>query len=364
MKVPQRILFLADINSTHTERWVISLLEKGFLIALFSLSDEKKTWTKGLSNFEYECFGISDNQTKSNSRFGKVSYFSARRKVKEYYQSFKPDIVHAHYASSYGTLARGIGHERTVLSLWGSDVYQFPKRSPIHRFLFKRAVKFAKVVCSTSSDMAREASIYVKRDYVITPFGVDTNRFALADIRTTSEMITIGTAKMLEDVYGIDRLLKMYSVFRQKVDSPSRLLIYGEGGRGDFLKELTKELKIEEHVSFMGFVTGEDLVKAYQSFDVFVSLSRRESFGVATLEAQSCGALAMVTNVGGLPEVTCPESGRIVNEDDEENWVNDLIELSQEARIVQQKEQARTFVEQNFSDKACVDKLIEVYQNV
>ena len=364
MKVSQRILFLADINSTHTERWVISLLEKGFSIALFSLSDEKKTWTNGLSNFEYTCFGISDNQTKSNSRFGKLSYFSARKKAKEYYQSFQPDIVHAHYASSYGTLARGIGHERTVLSLWGSDVYQFPQRSPIHRFLFKRAVKFAKVVCSTSSDMAKEASKYVKRDYVITPFGVDTNRFVLGEFHSRKDMITVGTAKSLEDVYGIDRLLKMYSSFRQKVEFPSKLLIYGEGRRREALIELTKELKLEEHVSFMGFVTGDELVKAYQSFDVFVSLSRRESFGVATLEAQSCGALAMVTNVGGLPEVTCPKSGCIVNEEDEENWVNDLIQLSQEARIVERKEQARAFVEQNFSDEACVDKLIEVYRNV
>lgn len=364
MKDPQRILFLADINSTHTERWVKSLIAKGFSVALFSLSEKLISWADGMAGFEYQCFGISKDQTKSNSRFGKIGYFSARKEVKKYYQSIQPDIVHAHYASSYGTLARGIGHERTVLSLWGSDVYEFPKRSPIHRFLFKKAVKFAKAVCSTSSDMAKEASKYVKRDYEITPFGVDINRFVPAQTPTKNEVVTFGTAKMLENVYGIDRLLKMYSTFREKVNFPSRLLIYGEGSQGKSLQALAKELKIEEYVSFNGFVTGQELVKAYQSFDVFVSLSRRESFGVATLEAQACGALAMVTNVGGLPEVTCPITGHIVEESDEENWVNDLIKLSQEALDTQNKETARAFVEDNFSDTACVIKLIDIYRNV
>ncbi|NVK65535.1 MAG: glycosyltransferase [Flavobacteriales bacterium] len=366
MSDPKRILFLADINSTHTERWVLSLLGMGYTIALFSLSEKQKTWTSGLSNFDFKCFGISENETKSNSRFGKLKYFNAKTEVKGYFESFQPDIVHAHYASSYGTLARSVGFEKTILSLWGSDVYVFPQRSFIHKYLFKKAVKFAKIVCSTSEDMVREASKYVKRDYIVTPFGVDTDRFHIAEKsgNEQAEPLIIGTAKMLEEVYGIDRLIRLYSRFREQTDRPSKLLIYGRGSQKEALEKLSEELNVADFVSFEGFVSGEDLVRAYQSFDVFVSLSRRESFGVSTLEAQACGALAMVTNVGGLPEVTCSKTGRIVNEDDEENWSEALLELVEMSGDIEIKKRARDFVKSNFSEQVCVDKLIQVYENV
>lgn len=364
MNDTKRILFLADINSTHTERWVISLLDRGYSISLFSLSERQKTWTSGLSNFDFKCFGISENQTKSTSGFGKIRYFAARKEVKKYFEAVQPDIVHAHYASSYGTLARSIGFQKTVLSLWGSDVYVFPKRSILHKHLFKKAVKFAKIVCSTSEDMVNEARKYVQRDYVVTPFGVDTDRFTISSRPKEDSTLIIGTAKMLEEVYGIDRLIKLYSQFRERFDIPSKLLIYGRGSQKEHLLKLAEELNVSEFVSFEGFVSGDDLVRAYQSFDIFVSLSRRESFGVSTLEAQACGALALVTNVGGLPEVTCSTSGRIVNEGEEENWIESLIELVEMSRKVEWKNQAREFVKSNFSEQVCVDKLIEVYQHV
>ncbi|MCJ8288216.1 MAG: glycosyltransferase [Crocinitomicaceae bacterium] len=364
MKNPQKILFLADINSTHTELWVKGLLGRGFKIALFSLSKSVITWADDLENFEYHCFGIEVNEVKSNRRFGKFSYFTALTEARNYAESIAPDIVHAHYASSYGTLARRVGHPKTVLSLWGSDVYQFPKRSPFHRLLFKRAVRFAKVVCSTSVDMAREAKKYVDREIIITPFGVDMDLFVPAQIGTMNEMTTIGTAKSLEDVYGIDRLIDLFAEFNSKVNFPVQLQIYGEGTKKDELIAQTQRLGIEELVTFNGFIRGDDLIRAFQSFNVFVTLSRRESFGVSTLEAQACGVPALVTNVGGLPEVTSPETGIIVDENSPETWCDSLLELVGKSRDPYTIELTRQFVQDNFSHEVCVDKLIEVYRNV
>jgi len=360
----QQILFLADINSIHTERWVKSLLEREFKIALFSLSRKSTSWVDGLENFEYHCYGINSDEIKSSRRFGKLSYFSAQKEVRKYAKSIEPSIVHAHYASSYGTLARQLGHPRTILSLWGSDVYEFPKRSPIHRVLFKRAVKFAQVVCSTSEDMAREAKKYVNREMVITPFGVDMERFALSDVRTKKEVTTIGTVKSLEEIYGIDRLIDLYAEFRSKVDATTHLSIFGDGSQKQALEDRVKSLKLEDHVTFHGRVEGEELIQAFQSLDVFVALSRRESFGVAALEAQACGVPVLVSNVGGLPEVTSPQTGEIVEENAPETWVNSLMQLVTSVNNPETGSVTRQFVHDNFSHEVCVDKLIEVYKNV
>lgn len=278
--------------------------------------------------------------------------------------TINPDIVHAHYASSYGTLARQIGHASTVLSLWGSDVYEFPKRSLIHRVLFKKAVKFAKIVCSTSEDMAREAKIYVDREILITPFGVDMERFVPAEMKIMMEMTTIGTVKSLEDVYGIDRLIDLYAEFQSKVDIPTRLYIFGEGSQKESLINQTISLGIEDQVTFHGFVTGDDLVRAFQTLDVFVALSRRESFGVAALEAQACGVPVLVSNVGGLPEVTSSKTGKIVDENSPESWCDSLMDLAKLSRDPNMEKLTRQFVQENFSHEVCVDKLIEVYRNV
>ena len=359
----KKILFLADINSVHTARWVKSTIERGFKVALFSLSAKSSSWSDGLPDFEYFCYGISPEQLASSQRFGKLSYFSAQKKAKNFAKRMQADIVHAHYASSYGTLARKINHENTVLSLWGSDVYEFPKRSPFHRILFKKALRFPKVVCSTSKDMAREAQQYVNREIVITPFGVDTEFFKPA-VQRQKDCCVIGTVKALEQVYGIDRLIKLYAALLEKTNRKTRLSIYGDGSQKEELMALTRALGIEKHVVFHGRVDGEQLLEAFQSLDVFVALSRRESFGVAALEAQACGVPVLVSNVGGLPEVASPKTGVIVDQNTPETWLESLLELIKLRGDKASSIQTRDFVLTNFSNEVCVDKLIEVYQNL
>ena len=107
-----RILFLADINSIHTERWVKNICAKGHRIFLFSLSQRTTNWQDGVKGFDFKCFGVDSSTIKSNRRFGKSQYFNARKAAKQYCKEIQPEIVHAHYASSYGTLAKYIGFEK------------------------------------------------------------------------------------------------------------------------------------------------------------------------------------------------------------------------------------------------------------
>ncbi len=150
-----RILFLADINSIHTERWVKGLIDKGYYVGLFSLTKRTSDWSVNLKNFTFHSFGATKNSFSLTKKFSKISYFFAKNEMITFFKSFQPNIVHAHYASSYGMLARKLNFDKIVLSVWGSDVYEFPKRSVIHRILFNKILKTATVICSTSVDMAR-----------------------------------------------------------------------------------------------------------------------------------------------------------------------------------------------------------------
>ncbi len=358
----KRILFLADINSIHTERWVKGLIEKGYVIALYSLSAKNTSWCDDLTNFSYECFGIDNNVTTSKNKFAKFAYFSAVRNVKAFLISFQPDIIHAHYASSYGMLAKRMGFKKTVLSLWGSDVYEFPKRSVMHQWLFKRILKSATVICSTSKDMAKEANRYTSKKIAITPFGIDTNFFTPIP-KEKNEVLTIGTVKSLEEVYGIDRLIKLFAEFL-KENTNIQLKIYGKGSQKEELVALVNELNIQAKVEFCGFVNKDDLVKAFNSLDIFVALSRSESFGVAVLEAQSCEKPVIVSNVGGLPEVVAKDSGFIIQGESTEEGLRALRKLSDDVVRAEMGAQGRKFVVNNFSNEACINVLVNVYNNL
>ncbi|MFT5778810.1 MAG: glycosyltransferase involved in cell wall biosynthesis [Crocinitomicaceae bacterium] len=364
METGKRILFLSDINSVHTERWVKNLIQRGYSIDLFSLSQKHTDWSDECENFSYECYGIEQATVVSSKRYAKFSYFKARKNAKKFFDKVQPDLVHAHYATSYGMLAKYIGFKKTVLSLWGTDVYDFPKKSLLHAMLFKRVVKFPKIVCSTSNDMAVEAKKWVDRNYVITPFGVDTNKFVPKQAVEVTEMLTIGTVKTLEDIYGIDRLIDLYAQFRAVYEGPSCLKIYGQGSKESELKDQVRTLGLENEVTFGGYINQENLAGAFQSLDIFVALSRQESFGVAVLEAQSCGIPVLVSDVGGLPEVVAPEAGRVVSEDHPESWTEELVGLAAKIKTGTLEKASRDFVVENFSQEVCVDKIIQVYQDV
>jgi glycosyltransferase involved in cell wall biosynthesis len=356
------ILFLSDINSIHTQRWVNSLMANGFKIGLYSLSAKTSSWTDDLDGLTYKCFGIKQDVVRSQKKLGKLRYFAAQNELRSFCNEFSPDIVHAHYASSYGMLAARLKFPKTILSLWGSDVYEFPKRSILHRIIFKKILRLIPVICSTSNNMAIEAAKYVSKNYHITPFGVNTELFKPTE--RVEQILTIGTVKALEKVYGIDRLIQLFAKFLENYKNPARLLIYGKGAELEELKSLVVELNLEKSVQFKGFVEGDELVKAFNSLDIFVALSRQESFGVAVIEAQACGVPVIVSNVGGLPEVVGREAGFVIGGDDIEMGVSTLMKMSEKNKRNKMSVEARSFVEKNFSEKVCVEKLIQVYDQL
>lgn len=108
---------------------------------------------------------------------GTLGYFTMVPKVRLLLDMIKPDIVNAHYASGYGTTARLVGYHPWVLSVWGSDVYDFPHKSWLHKWLVTKNLLSADKIASTSHCMANEtralSTALTYRDIAITPLGVD-----------------------------------------------------------------------------------------------------------------------------------------------------------------------------------------------
>jgi glycosyltransferase involved in cell wall biosynthesis len=76
-----------------------------------------------------------------------------------------------------------------------------------------------------------------------------------------------------------------------------KCIIIGDGPEKEKLMKLTKELRVESNVEFVGFLEDHDDVIAYmKSSKVFVLPSTREGFGIVALEANACGLPVVTVN--------------------------------------------------------------------
>ncbi len=84
-------------------------------------------------------------------------------------------------------------------------------------------------------------------------------------------------------------------------------------GDGPYLAEMRARLG-HRRCTFTGALTGDDLVRAYASADLFVFPSTTDTFGNVILEAQACGLPVVVTDRGGPRENMRPGQDRISGE--------------------------------------------------
>jgi glycosyltransferase involved in cell wall biosynthesis len=239
----------------------------------------------------------------------KVLYLKTLRDLKKYINEFSPDIVHAHFSSSYGLLGALSGFSPYFISVWGADVYDFPKKSFLHRFILRFNLSRADKLFSTSNVMANETKKYTSKELEVIPFGVDLEKFK--QIKELHKIfppnsIVIGSIKALEDKYGMNVLIDAFAELKKRYPSlPLKLLLVGRGTRESSLKDKVAALGLNEDTVFTGFIPVET-VPLYQNLldiAVFPSVLDSESFGVSVIEANACGKPVVVSDKGGLPEV-------------------------------------------------------------
>ena len=283
-----------------------------------------------------------------------------------------PDLLHVHYGTGNGTLGRLANYRPCVLSVWGSDIMITPHRSRAMRKRVVRNLAHYDCVCATSKVLMESTrDLYpALRDVEQTPIGVDTSVFLPTADAKDPNVITIGTIKTMEPTYGIDVLLRAFAVVKRRVldkGNPHgkylRLLIVGGGQKLAEYRALANSLGIGDESAFIGQVPNHAVPDYLNRMDIFVALSRAESFGVAVLEASACELPVVVSKIGGLPEVTVNGvTGFIVPPEDPEAAGAAIERLCNERSLrLSMGRQGREFVRAQYEWSKCLDTMMSVY---
>jgi len=224
-------------------------------------------------------------------------------------------IPHIHTPHSLGKLKKlEMAVERTPPQNL-KPMYRYHVRNAIEQKIMNKASALV-VICETSRiQILQHYLIDFEKLHVIYP-GVDTEFFNIKKTKEDTEFKlkknAVLTVSRLVPAKGLDRIIDALSYIKNDI----AFHFYIGGGTDDHLKspeevatekvltKLIKKHKLENRVSFLGFVNHDHILPAYyRQADVFILGGRYEPFGLTTLEAMACGTVPIVSSVAGSREV-------------------------------------------------------------
>ncbi len=178
---------------------------------------------------------------------------------------------------------------------------------------------------------------------------------------------------------GIETIIRALPLVQKKLsnfkDNLKILIVGGKiGKKGDKsdkeevnrLKNIAKELGIEEKVLFLGRRDQEKLRYYYSAADLFITAPFYEPFGMTALEAMSCGTPVIATNVGGLSYIIQNrKTGLLFPPGNYRVLANKIVGLFKKKNLRNKLiKNAEEMVKNNYGWKKIASEIIKLYQEL
>lgn len=244
--------------------------------------------------------------------------FKFRRLLINYLKYNKPDIIHVHSAVWAGVVVRKIAQKFNIpyvitehRSIFFEEKFPFGKRK---RKEIENALNEATKLIAVSNGLKDKLKNFSQRnDVEVIPNMVDVEFFLPFIKRKSPEKFVFVSVGNLIALKGFDTLIDAFALLFKEFKE-IQLKIVGEGEERYALEQKVEQLGLQNDIIFSGYRTRKELKEIYQSSDVYISASKKESFGVVIIEALSCGLPIIVTNSGGPTEIVNENNGFLVAE--------------------------------------------------
>jgi Glycosyltransferase len=170
-------------------------------------------------------------------------------------------------------------------------------------------------------------------------------------------------ASMNFEIKGLDDVL--FSLAKLKAQNRKfKLIVAGKGNIKKYTK-MAKEAQINSDIIFTGPVNKEKLIRMYLASDLYIMLSKFDTFGMVVLEAMAAGLPVIISsNVGAKDLVQEDKNGFIVSNTSDTEYIATKIALLLDENIRRPlAEAAYQTAAQNTWD-AVTKKYAAIYENL
>ncbi|WP_159739444.1 glycosyltransferase [Vibrio atypicus] len=298
-----KILILGDLASIHTRRWT-DCLGDGYEVFGFTFAETNCTTIPDSNVFFYQ------------SSFHKKTWcVTAVRQLLTFFRDVKPDIVHVHYASSYGLLASFLNTEKKVLSVWGSDV-NYCQRSLLRRTLMRYTLSSYPVVnCASKALATRAEAISTHPYYEVFQYGIDTAIPVKSSEYEVLNPIFIINRGFL-NIYRVDYVVREFDQYLTD-GGKGTLLVYGYGSKADEtrVREVIESCHNKHSILFKGKVEHSALLDAMRKAQYYISIPTTDGAPLALYEAMHIGLYPIVSDIESNRETFSTGYSKFLSDD-------------------------------------------------
>lgn len=225
------------------------------------------------------------------------------------------DLVHVHHFGR-AALRLAAATKRPPFILTTHDPFAMNglpvgwRRRLTDSFVLRKADAIVALSNTERDFLTRHRGLSPQRVAVI-PNGISTavfDRIPGAD-ESAQDLLFVG---QLQPFKGLDYLLQALPAIRDSYPTVKLRVVYQTGALLGRYQELAARLRLNGCLEFAGSKTACGLAELYSTAAVVVSPSLGECLSTVVLEAMSCGAAIVATDVGGIREQLDDDSGLIV----------------------------------------------------
>ncbi|MDR3587453.1 MAG: glycosyltransferase [Desulfosporosinus sp.] len=279
-----RLCFLGDAGSIHMQRWIHYFLQAGYQVDVISFRPCEIQGAIVL--------------LVAQGHGGRLAYVKSVFKIRRLIREIQPDLLHAHYATSFGLLALVSGFKPLVVTAWGSDVLVAPKESMVLKLIVEQVLKHADALTSDSSNMSeRIRELLNGHECILKTITMGVSRDWFEQIPDQEKKpLQIVSLRGHQTNYNIDVLIRaMVEVTRAVPEA--QLIVAGEGPETEELKALSSSLGMEANVHFVGQLPHEAVQSYLNESSISASVPTSDATAVSLLETMACGSFPIVTDL-------------------------------------------------------------------
>ncbi|MDO5572193.1 MAG: glycosyltransferase family 4 protein [Bacteroidales bacterium] len=177
----------------------------------------------------------------------------------------------------------------------------------------------------------------------------------------TFKIVLIG--RLFTECKGQHLLIKAIAELRSKCKTNIQVDIYGAGPSESYLKSLTKQLHLENIVSFKGEIDADKIVNVLPLYNLLVHPSLYEALGLSIIEAMICGVPILVSDKEGPMEIVeYTQCGTVFETGNVTDLCDKIIEVINRYDFysVRAKENSHK-IEEMFSIEKCCNEYLKEY---